>query len=317
LHLPQYFNFLFSHKVHADITSIGCHTGLWDFKQRQYHTWLQNEKISSLLPFAENINTIDQVGHSDKLIPVGIGIHDSSAALLPFVQVAEYPFVMLSSGTWNIALNPFFKGELDEEHYKKDCLYYLLSIGHKVGASRLFLGNEYDHQVAKLEKHFEKKEGYHLTIVPDPNILNDVLKDQSEKKVFYPETMHGTGPFPHLKITLMDLSVFPSFEYAYHQLMLDLVFLQKKSIELICQKVRRLYVSGGFIQNRLFMELMQSFLPGWEIYITDDKHASSLGAAVALHDVWQSEPVYRLLKPVQRFQSQFGLKVNQYVDFFT
>lgn len=318
LHLPQYFNFIFSHNKHADITSIGCHTGLWDFKKRHYHTWLQTEKSACLLPPAENINTFDWVNYSSgKYIPVGIGIHDSSAALLPFVHVAEEPFVMLSSGTWNIALNPFFKGELDGEHYKKDCLYFLLNIGHKVGSSRIFLGNEYQHQVEKLEKYFGKKKEYHTEISPDPYILNDILKEQSDKDVFYPETMYGSGPFPDLKRPSPDFSNFRSFEHAYHKLMLDLVFLQKMSIELICQEVKNLYISGGFIQNKLFMELLQSFLPGWKIYITDDKHASSLGAAVAMHNVWQTEPLYRLLKPVHIFHARFDLKVNSYIDFFT
>ncbi|TAM93345.1 MAG: hypothetical protein EPN39_20315 [Chitinophagaceae bacterium] len=318
LHLPQYFNFVFSHNKHADITSIGCHTGLWDFKKRHYHTWLQTEKAACLLPPAENINTYDWVKYSpDKYVPVGIGIHDSSAALLPFIHVAEEPFVMLSSGTWNITLNPFFKGELNEEQYEKDCLYYLLSIGHKVGSSRIFLGNEYQHQVEKLEKYFGQRRGYHAAVSPDPDILNEILKEQSDKKVFYPETMYGSGPFPDLKRPLPDFSNFRSFEHAYHKLILDLVFLQKISIELICQEVKNLYISGGFIQNKLFMELMQSFLPGWKIYITDDKHASSLGAAVAMHDAWQTEPLHRLLKPVHLFHAQFDLKVNSYIDFFT
>lgn len=317
LHLAQYFNFLFSGEDHADITSVGCHTGLWDFKKRHYHFWLQKEKLPGLLPPAESAKTFDRVSFSGKNIPVGIGIHDSSAALLPFVYADEEPFVMLSSGTWNITLNPFFKGEMDDENYAKDCLYYLLDIGHRVGSSRLFLGNEYDYQVERLEKHFEKRKGYHSSVVPDQNILNDLFKDQSEQKVFYPQTMHGTGPFPDLKKSLPDLSRFPSFEHAYHKLILDLTFLQKISIELISQQVKSLYISGGFIKNKLFMELLQSFLPGWKIYITDDKHASSLGAAVALHDVWQKEPLHRLMKPVNIFQPQCKFKITQYLNYFT
>ena len=35
LHLPQYISFLFTRKYYSDITSIGCHTSLWDFKKNQ------------------------------------------------------------------------------------------------------------------------------------------------------------------------------------------------------------------------------------------------------------------------------------------
>lgn len=315
LHLPQYFNFLFSKNTKADITSIGCHTGLWDVRQKEYHHWLREENVLNLLPLAEGIRTSDRIDFGNKSIPVGIGIHDSSSALLPFVYTAEDSFVMLSSGTWNITLNPFFKGELDDDRYEKDCLYYLLGMGHKVGSSRLFLGNEYEYQVRKLEQYFEKKEGYHANVIPDRDILNNILKVQSGKNVFYPQTMHHTGPFAGLMRSPVNLAAFPSFEYAYHKLMLDLAFMQKVSIDLVCQEVKNLYISGGFIQNKLFMELLQAFLPGWKIYMTDDKHASALGAAVAMHDVWQKEPLYRILKPVEVFTSQFNFRVNQYINF--
>src|SRR6202035_5980024 len=31
LHLPQYLSWLPTNEIYSDITSIGCHTGLWDF----------------------------------------------------------------------------------------------------------------------------------------------------------------------------------------------------------------------------------------------------------------------------------------------
>src|SRR5699024_560078 len=45
LHLPQYLSFLISGKPYSDITSIGCHTNLWDFENNQYHPWLEEEGI--------------------------------------------------------------------------------------------------------------------------------------------------------------------------------------------------------------------------------------------------------------------------------
>src|SRR5687768_17055204 len=40
LHLPQYLSYLISQKAFSDITSIGCHTNLWNFNQNQYHEWV-------------------------------------------------------------------------------------------------------------------------------------------------------------------------------------------------------------------------------------------------------------------------------------
>lgn len=45
LHLPQYLSYLITGKAVADITSIGCHTQLWDFNKSEYHNWVKTEKI--------------------------------------------------------------------------------------------------------------------------------------------------------------------------------------------------------------------------------------------------------------------------------
>lgn len=318
LHLPQYGNYLFSGKAHADITSIGCHTGLWDFDKQHYHAWLGEQKVADRLPAAESVTAFDEVSFGGTTIPVGIGIHDSSAALLPFVYTANEPFLLLSSGTWNITLDPFFEGDLTEADYGRDCLYYLLEKKRRVAASRLFLGNEYQHQVKKLEAYFQKPDGYYLEVLPTEGLFEQAMATQGPEAVFYPETMGGTGPFPELRGTPPDLSQFSSFEEAYHKLMLDLTYLQKVSIELLCRNksVRRLYVSGGFVQSRVFMEVLSAFLPGWSIFIAENKRASALGAAVTMHDLWQAAPVSEKISPIIPFQPSLHIALAKYHSFF-
>jgi sugar (pentulose or hexulose) kinase len=318
LHLPQYGNYLFSGKKHADITSIGCHTGLWDFEKGAYHRWLRDEGVDHLMAPAEPVSTYDAVRFGRQTIPTGIGLHDSSAALLPFVYTASKPFLLLSSGTWNITLDPFFQGELSDQDYQRDCLYFLLDVERKVAASRLFLGHEYQHQVKKLEAFFQKRKGYYLEVEPDAAVFSQVLRDQPADAVFYPETMAGTGPFPNLKRPPVNLNRFSGFEEAYHKLMLDLTYMQKISLELLsCHSpVDRLYISGGFVQNHVFMELLHAFLPQWEIFIAENKRASALGAAVAMHDVWQSTPLTGEVSPIIPFKPTLSLDVSSYKSYF-
>ncbi len=33
----------------ADITSIGCHTAMWDFERNDYHSWIQNEQLAHVM----------------------------------------------------------------------------------------------------------------------------------------------------------------------------------------------------------------------------------------------------------------------------
>ncbi len=315
LHLPQYANFILTGKYHADITSIGCHTGMWDFQKQQYHSWLSEEEVLRFLPPPESSKTFDQTVFCGNKIPIGIGLHDSSAALLPFIYTAKEPFALLSTGTWNIMLNPFFNDELKPEDYDRDCLYFLFDINRNVAASRLFLGNEYQYQMKRLTAFYHKDENYHNAVTADKELFLKCLESQSKETYFYPQTMKGTGPFPHLEPKETSLSKFPTFEEAYHKLMLDLTYLQKISIELICGHIKNLYVTGGFTRNIFFMELLQSFLPEWNIFTAENPRASALGAALAIHDSWQVEPIPEGVSPVKRFRAQIKMDLKSYKCF--
>ena len=50
---------------------------------------------------------------------VGIGLHDSSAALIPYLVNFSMPFVLISTGTWCISMNPFSKTALTAEELQQ------------------------------------------------------------------------------------------------------------------------------------------------------------------------------------------------------
>ena len=50
LHLPNYIMFLLHGKIVSDYTSIGCHTGLWDFSIGNYHRWITDYEVGRVLP---------------------------------------------------------------------------------------------------------------------------------------------------------------------------------------------------------------------------------------------------------------------------
>ncbi|HZX73811.1 MAG TPA: FGGY family carbohydrate kinase, partial [Cyclobacteriaceae bacterium] len=107
LHLPQYFSYLFTYQASSDITSIGCHTNLWNFPTRQYHRWVKDEGILEKLgPIHPSDSAVNTTVDGKKLV-VGTGLHDSSSALIPYLESFQEPFVLLSTGTWCISLNPF------------------------------------------------------------------------------------------------------------------------------------------------------------------------------------------------------------------
>jgi L-fuculokinase len=140
LHFPQYLSFVFSQMPQSEYTSVGCHTAMWDFNSQTYHHWLTDEHLDSatLTPVSAN-QAVVQNG-----IPIGPGIHDSSSALVPYLKTIKEPFVLISTGTWCISINPFNEEPLTQHELESDCLNFLSYEGKSVRASRLFSGNEHE-----------------------------------------------------------------------------------------------------------------------------------------------------------------------------
>ena len=76
---------LVSGKMFADLTSVGCHTNLWNFETKTYHDWVAREDIlEKMLPIATSDKAVI-AKLNNQTIKCGIGIHDSSAALIPYL----------------------------------------------------------------------------------------------------------------------------------------------------------------------------------------------------------------------------------------
>ena len=314
LHFPEYCSFLLTRKKFSQMTSLGSHTSLWDFKKNQYHSWTEKEGIQELLPRIMPTDHFEDVEIGGKKLKVGVGLHDSSAALIPYLKILKSKFALISSGTWNISMNPFNQSPLTLEELKKDCLSYISYEGKKVKSSRVFLGNEYEYWRQKLEQHFNKSAGYHKRIKFDPVIMNNLLIKPAENKVFLPQTMKGTGPLPgDYSQHQIDLNVFENFNEAYHQLILDLTYIQKLSLDLILEKdTKDIIVSGGFTSNEVFLNTLAGFYPDYNVYSTKLSRASSLGAAMVLHEKWNKKSLDKDLLAFKDFKAPGFLDFGEY-----
>ena len=269
LHLPQYLSFILTGQLYSEITSIGCHTNLWDFQKNTYHDWVKKEGIENILaPIIRSDKMADFIKEN---IPAGIGLHDSSAALIPYLISFSEPFILISTGTWCITLNPFNYQPLTDGELKKDCLCYLSYEGKPVKASRLFAGNQHKTEVKKLSEHFGKPLDYYKNVHFDAEIIKRT--------------------FP-LKIELMrNLNLFASYEEAYHQLMMDIITKQVNNTNLVLKgtNCKRMFVDGGFSNNTVYMNLLSKAFPGMEVYAATVPQASALGAALVMHQHWNTK----------------------------
>ncbi len=176
LHLPQYIHYLITNEIASDITSIGCHTLLWDFSKNNYHNWVLAEELDKILAPIQSC----------------VGLHDSSAALIPYMKIFEEPYVLISTGTWCISLNPFNQTPLTIEELNNDTLCYMSFTGQPIKASRLFAGKKHEVELQKLkeaqldEKAFEMayQELMDQLIAEQVKSTNLVLAGSEVKKIF-------------------------------------------------------------------------------------------------------------------------------------
>jgi sugar (pentulose or hexulose) kinase len=289
LHLPQYLSYLITKQSFSDITSIGCHTQLWNFQKNKYHEWVTGEgidrKLAPVFPSDKTINTI----FNDKKITVGAGLHDSSAALIPYLTVFSEPFILISTGTWCISLNPFNDEPLTIDELKRDSLCYLGFKGKPVKASRLFAGYEHEQQVQKMATHFNQPADYYKSVRYDADIINALQKKLS----FGISSLKNAEGLIQSGFDERELSVFENYEMAYHCLLLDIIQEQFSSTQSVIQHtvVNRIFVDGGFGNNSIYMHLLSSAFPQLEVYAASVAQATALGAALAIHQSWNSKPI--------------------------
>jgi sugar (pentulose or hexulose) kinase len=280
LHLPQYLSFLLSGEKISDITSVGCHTNLWNFEKMKYHSWVAKENL--LQKFAPLISCTKIAGVHGS-INIGTGLHDSSAALIPYLTAFSEPFILLSTGTWCISLNPFNHTPLTNEELQQDCLCYLSYKGTPVKASRLFAGYEHEQQTKRLAEFFHKEEDYYKTVKSDMKIIEKSKIKNDELPVHNNSVMVS-----HSQFAQRELFEFLNFEEAYHQLIGDIMQQQINCTNLVLNnaKVKRIFVDGGFSKNSIYMHLLANAYPTMEVFAVSVAQASAIGAAMAIHEHW-------------------------------
>lgn len=279
LHLPQYLSFIFTGIPVSEYTSIGCHTALWDYNKKDYHDWVYKEGINKILPRIVSTETSINMNYNGKRIKIGVGIHDSSSALLPYVRSVRKKFILVSTGTWSITMNPFSEEALKDSDIDKKCINYMRINGKAVKASSLFLGNEYKEQVKMLSEHFQVSNEYHKTIRFHHDIYLEIL--ENFQYMFKWASIVDRNMPTETKIP------YDNYEHAYHQLMVELVLLQVECINTVSGKdnIEKLYIDGGFTDNEVYIQLISHYLRNMKLSTTDSSLGSALGAALCISDV--------------------------------
>lgn len=303
LHLPQYLSYRFTGLRASDFTSVGCHTGLWDFYKQDYADPVQRYGWSQLLPKPQNsgewratpdASWAQKLAHRGKVPRIGLGLHDSSASLVPYQRVIRKPFLLFSTGTWGVALNPGAKFMLTKEDAARDCLYFLTPEAQPVRAARIFLGAEHDEQCQRIATHFGIDPEKLTSLKFNPQTIKRAVGETRKlpSLSLLPKRLAGTGPFPqwNKEGREWDLSRFASAQDTYTQLLVDLAVLSAHTLRLAekapgldpASSRTPIYVDGGFARNQIFLHVLACLFPWRNVVAAQLPQSTALGAALVM-----------------------------------
>jgi len=232
-------------------------------------------------------------------LKTGSGIPHSSAALVPYLEGTKEQFILISTGTWCIFMNPFNTEPLTAEQLRGDTLFHISLNQKQVKSSRFFLGHIHDKNVEKLNEYFGIQDELYKTIkIRDLKIWKLLMNKQG--RIFFRRGIPGDYVDNEV-----DMSQFLTFADAYHQMMSDLVDSCMESLRLILpadDKTEVVYVTGSFTRNDTFVRLLAARLPDKRVFTSEINDASALGAAMEVYDDAfgvNIPPVYMGLKAIR------------------
>ncbi|OBZ96542.1 carbohydrate kinase [Pararhizobium polonicum] len=186
----QYWSYRLSGVFSTELTSLGCHTDLWNPDKADFSTMVDERGWRPL--FAPVRRASDLLGGLTPQaardcglpegLPVFCGIHDSNSSLLPHVLTRSAPFSVVSTGTWVVIMAMGAKKAVLDE--ARDTLINVNALGDPVPSAR-FMGGRAFSTLMKDQ-----------AVAVSPEIEAEVAAAQW---MLLPSVPEGSGPFPHAK----------------------------------------------------------------------------------------------------------------------
>ena len=147
---PQYWGHRLTGVLASDVSSLGCHTDLWNPFRAEFSSLADRLEITDkMAPVRKSTDVLGpllpdiaaKTGLAPET-PVLCGIHDSNASLLHHVMLRNPPFSVVSTGTWVIAMT--VGGQKTILDPDRDALVNVNGLGEPVPSARFMGGREYE-----------------------------------------------------------------------------------------------------------------------------------------------------------------------------
>jgi sugar (pentulose or hexulose) kinase len=282
---PQYWAWRLSGVAASEVTSLGCHSDLWNPHRRTFSSLVAKQgwekKFAPVRMAGERLGAVlpelsARLGLKAG-VPVHCGIHDSNASLYPHLLQRQAPFSVVSTGTWVIAMS--IGGRAASLDAARDCLLNVNAFGDPVPSARFMGGREFSTLVEGKEDCTDA----HFADVLDSGVM------------LLPSVQQGSGPFPHREHSWIgnEAELTPGQRFAAVSLYLAMM-------SAICLELTGaagpIIVEGPFAKNRIFGAML-SVATGRAVLASSGATGTSIGAALLAAEGMKPDTVFAAISP--------------------
>lgn len=277
---PQFWTMKLTGVAASEVTSLGCHTDLWNPYARDFSTLVRrmgwrglfpaiSPAATMLGPLRPEIASLTGIGPET---PVACGIHDSNASLLPHLVTRKPPFAVVSTGTWVISMA--VGGRRVPLDPARDALVNVDAFGGPVPSARFMGGREFEQ------------------MVPDagPAADDDWSAVLSGPVMLLPSVSRGSGPYPARSFAWRPTE--PVGRERRTATSFYLALMTATCLDLIGAD-GDIVVEGPFARNRAYLAMLAA-ATGRPVAAQPRSTGTSLGAALLVGSApasLQSDPV--------------------------
>jgi len=269
---PQYWALRLTGVAVNEVTSLGCHTDLWDPWRADYSSLVDRvgwrRLMAPVRPAKDRLGPIQpEIARRtglDPRTPVFCGLHDSNASLLPHLLADQPPFSVVSTGTWVVSMA--VGGRRVELDPRRDTLVNVNALGDPVPSARFMGGREFSLLTDGQSNKWSE---------------DDVAAVLERPALLLPSTQQGSGPFPHRSAQWSNAGNLNSGQ-RFVAISFYLALMTATCLDLIGGDGPTT-VEGPFAQNRLFVRMLAT-ATGRPVIASETSTGTSIGAALLASD---------------------------------
>ncbi len=294
LFYPQFFAHALTGRHALEPTYVGNHSYLWDYARKDWSEVARRLGADKLFggpmrapwevlgPLRESWMRDCGIGAQCK---ASVGIHDSNANLLPYLAREESEFLLNSTGTWCVLMQPSAASMLTKKQAASGLFFNQSAYGGPVLTGLLPAGMEYE-AFARFASFADAQ---------DEDSLSRLIADRD--LLVIPGTLPDVPVFPGAKpglivgnrhFTLDELTsgaaagVIATLRQPYFAaLNLALALATKRALaHLDAPRRTSAYIEGGFASNLLYCRLVATLCPAFDWKLTPAKEGTAFGAAL-------------------------------------